>query len=58
MIRKLPEQGVTVILIEHNMDAIMRVCDNLVFMDQGKKIVEGEPEMVRNDPAVIEAYLE
>ena len=58
MIRKLPEQGVTVILIEHNMDAIMRVCDNLVFMDQGKKIVVGEPEMVRNDPAVIEAYLE
>jgi len=58
MIRKLPEQGVTVILIEHNMDAIMRVCDNLVFMDQGKKIVEGDPEMVRNNPAVIEAYLE
>jgi len=58
MIRKLPEQGVTVIMIEHNMDAIMRVCDNLVFMDQGKKIVEGDPEMVRNNPAVIEAYLE
>lgn len=57
-ILKLPEQGVTVILIEHNMDAIMRVCDNLVFMDQGKKIVEGDPEMVRNYPAVIKAYLE
>lgn len=58
MIRKLPGQGVTVILIEHNMDAIMRVCDHLIFMDQGKKIVEGNPEMVKNDPAVIEAYLE
>ncbi|MCD4806341.1 MAG: ATP-binding cassette domain-containing protein, partial [Methanococcoides sp.] len=58
MIRKLPKQGVTVILIEHNMDAIKRVCDNLIFMDQGKKIVEGDPDMVRNDPAVIEAYLE
>lgn len=58
MIHKLPEQGVTVILIEHNMDAIMRVCDNLIFMDQGKKIAEGNPEMVRNNPAVIEAYLE
>lgn len=58
MIHKLPKQGVTVILIEHNMDAIMRVCDSLVFMDQGKKVIEGEPEMVRNDPAVIEAFLD
>jgi len=58
MIRKLPEHGVTVIMIEHNMDAIMRVCDTLVFMDQGKKIVESAPEIVRNDPSVIEAYLE
>lgn len=57
MIRKLPEQGITVVLIEHNMDAVMQVCDRLVFMDQGKKIVEGEPEAVRNDPAVITAYL-
>ena len=58
MIRRLPGQGVTVVLIENNMDAIMRVCDNLIFMDQGKKIAEGNPEMVRNNPAVIEAYLE
>ena len=58
MIKKRPDQGVTVILIEHNMDAITQVCDRLVFIDQGKKIAEGDPEMVRNNPAVIEAYLE
>jgi ABC-type branched-subunit amino acid transport system ATPase component len=57
MIKKLPDQGVTVILIEHNMDAITQVCDRLVFMDQGKKIIEGDPKTVRNNPTVIEAYL-
>ena len=57
MIKKLPDQGVTVILIEHNMDAITQVCDRLLFMDQGKKIVEGDPTTVRNNPTVIEAYL-
>jgi len=57
-IYKLPEMGVTVILIEHNMDAVMQICDHLVFMDQGIKIVEGVPETIRNDPVVIESYLE
>jgi neutral amino acid transport system ATP-binding protein len=57
MIQKLQEQGVTIVLIEHNMDAVIQVCDRLVFMDQGKKIVEGKPDAVRNDPAVIKAYL-
>lgn len=58
IIRRLPEQGKTVILIEHNLDAVMQVCDRVIFMDAGKKVSEGTPEEVRNDPRVIEAYIE
>ena len=58
IIKRLPEEGKTVVLIEHNIDAVMQVCDKVVFMDEGRKIVEGDPESVRNNPAVLEAYLE
>ena len=58
VIKKLPEEGKTVVMIEHNIDAVMQVCDRVIFMDEGKKIAEGDPESVRNNPAVIEAYLE
>lgn len=57
-IRGLPAKGKSVILIEHNLDAVMEVCDRVVFMDAGAKISEGRPEEVRNDPRVIEAYID
>lgn len=58
IIRDLPSKGKSVIFIEHNLDAVMRVCDRVIFMDAGEKVSEGTPEEVRNDPKVIEAYID
>ncbi|HQP99957.1 MAG TPA: ABC transporter ATP-binding protein [bacterium] len=57
-IRGLPPKGKSVVLIEHNLDAVMQICDRVIFMDAGAKVSEGTPEEVRNDPKVIEAYID
>ena len=58
MIRALSAEGTSVVLIEHDLDAVMQTCDRVVFMDAGAKVSEGTPEEVRNDPKVIEAYID
>ncbi len=58
MIRDLPGKGKSVVLIEHDLDAVMQTCDRVVFMDAGAKVSEGTPQEVRNDPKVIEAYID
>jgi branched-chain amino acid transport system ATP-binding protein len=56
-IATLNGQGTTFLIIEHNMDVVMRLCDPVICMAQGRILVEGPPAVVRSDPRVLESYL-
>jgi neutral amino acid transport system ATP-binding protein len=56
-IRDLNARGITFLVVEHNMNLVMRLCDPVIVLDHGTKLAEGTPDEVRADPRVLEAYL-
>jgi ABC-type branched-subunit amino acid transport system ATPase component len=56
-IRELNQAGKTFLIVEHNMDFVMGLCDRVTVLDYGTVIAAGPPEAIRNDPRVLDAYL-
>jgi branched-chain amino acid transport system ATP-binding protein len=57
VIRQFNAQGVALLIVEHNVEFIMNLCQRVVVLESGRKIAEGPPALIRSDPRVLSAYL-
>ena len=57
LIKRLSENGITIIMVEHNIEAVMKISERIVVLAEGSLIADGNPNQIRNDKNVIEAYL-
>jgi branched-chain amino acid transport system ATP-binding protein len=57
LLQKICDDGTTILMIEHDVRLVMGICSEITILDEGRVIAQGTPEIVRKDPAVIEAYL-
>lgn len=57
LLKSFNRRGVTLVVIDHNMEFIMQLCDRVVVLDLGRKIAEGPPSLIRTDEKVLEAYM-
>jgi branched-chain amino acid transport system ATP-binding protein len=57
LLERIRQSGATIMYVEHDMKAIMSICDRITVLNFGQKLAEGKPEEIQNDPVVVEAYL-
>jgi branched-chain amino acid transport system permease protein len=57
VLRQLKSEGMSILLVEHDMDLVMQICDHLVVMEFGTLLTQGTPEQIQQDPKVRAAYL-
>ena len=57
LLHRIQEMGITILIVEHDMELVMRLADWVVVLDHGARLAQGRPEEVRRNRAVVEAYL-